>query len=151
MVETSASPGCSARAHGGMAGSYDIPEQTIHLSITASRVRENLRVEIDGTALVLLKAEGRFFAFQDFCTHRFGPLSEGSCKGYEIECPWHRSCFDMRTGKVSRGPAKEGLKTFEVDLRDGIAWIAMPRKTAARMSQPNPNTDLGGGPSKEHH
>ncbi|HWQ90742.1 MAG TPA: Rieske 2Fe-2S domain-containing protein, partial [Clostridia bacterium] len=91
------------------------------------RDRENLRLEIDGTAMVVLKAEGKFYAFQDFCTHRFGPLSEGSYQAYEVECPWHRSCFDVRTGKVVRGPAKTELKTFRVELREGKLWVALPR------------------------
>ena len=81
--------------------------------------RETLRVDVDGTVLTIANVGGERFAFQEFCTHRFGPLSEGSLHGGEIECPWHRSRFDMRTGKVTQGPAKIDLKTFDVAVRDG--------------------------------
>jgi nitrite reductase/ring-hydroxylating ferredoxin subunit len=59
------------------------------------------------------------FAFQEFCTHRFGPLSEGAFDGFNLQCPWHNSCFDVRTGKVTNGPAKVDLKTFKMETRDG--------------------------------
>lgn len=89
--------------------------------------RETLRVEIDGVVMVLAKFEGSFFAVQEFCTHRFGPLSEGVVKDGKVECPWHRSCFELRTGKVAKGPAKVDLKTFPVEVRDGKICIGVSR------------------------
>jgi nitrite reductase/ring-hydroxylating ferredoxin subunit/uncharacterized membrane protein len=80
---------------------------------------ETLRVECDGYVMAVVKLEGEIFAFQDFCTHRYGPLSEGSFHDHQVECPWHRSRFDVRTGKVTQGPAKIDLKTFEVTVVDG--------------------------------
>lgn len=85
---------------------------------------ETLRVDLDGTVIVIARWEGSFFAFQEFCTHRFGPLSEGCMREGEIECPWHRSRFDMRTGKVVHGPAKENLKCFEVSVREGEIYVS---------------------------
>lgn len=79
---------------------------------------ETLRVNAGGVVLVITCFEGRYHAFQEFCTHRYGPLSEGTLRGGEVECPWHGSCFDIRTGKVTRGPAKENLRVFEVQLRE---------------------------------
>lgn len=107
-------------------------EETIFVPIAAPdkiRDRETLRVEIDGQVIVVAKFEGSFFAVQEFCTHRFGPLSEGAVKDGNIECPWHRSCFELRTGKVAKGPAKVDLKTFPVEIRDGKICIAVPRST----------------------
>jgi uncharacterized membrane protein/nitrite reductase/ring-hydroxylating ferredoxin subunit len=85
---------------------------------------ETLRVDLDGLVLALVKLEGQFYAFQEFCTHRFGPLSEGSIHEYQVECPWHRSCFDVRSGKVTEGPAKVDLKTHPVSIRAGKAALA---------------------------
>ena len=78
-----------------------------------------MRVEIDGQVIAIAKLDGIFYAFQEFCTHRYGPLSEGALKGTEIECPWHRSCFDIRSGKVTQGPAKIELKTYRVKVVGG--------------------------------
>jgi nitrite reductase/ring-hydroxylating ferredoxin subunit/uncharacterized membrane protein len=75
---------------------------------------ETLRIQIDGTVMTLCKLEGAFYAFQEFCTHRGGPLSEGSFQSGQVQCPWHGSCFDIRTGQVVRGPAKAALRTYPV-------------------------------------
>lgn len=84
---------------------------------------ETLRVEVHGTVMTIARVSGEWFAFQEFCTHRFGPLSEGRLVDGEIECPWHRSRFDMRSGKVTQGPAKLDLKTFDVAVRDGTVMV----------------------------
>jgi nitrite reductase/ring-hydroxylating ferredoxin subunit/uncharacterized membrane protein len=83
------------------------------------REGETLRVEINGEVMAIARYQDGIYAFNEFCTHRFGPLSEGPISDGEVECPWHRSCFDIRTGKVVEGPAKIDLKTYEVIIRDG--------------------------------
>ena len=80
---------------------------------------DTLRADVDGTIIAVAKVAGELYAFQEFCTHRYGPLSEGALKGTEIECPWHRSCFDIRSGKVTQGPAKIELKTYRVKVVGG--------------------------------
>ena len=113
-----------------------IPQDTLHLSSAhaasdgeanfapvpdAEHLRngETLRVEIDKQVMTIARIDNQLYAFQEFCTHRFGPLSEGSFHGFNVQCPWHNSCFDIRTGKVTNGPAKVDLKTFKVEVRDG--------------------------------
>jgi nitrite reductase/ring-hydroxylating ferredoxin subunit/uncharacterized membrane protein len=90
---------------------------------------ETLRAEIDGVTATVVRLNGEIYAFQEFCTHRFGPLSEGAFKGCEVTCPWHRSRFDVRTGKVTAGPAKVDLRTFRTEVRDGKIWILPPGKS----------------------
>ena|SRR5687768_966368 len=93
---------------------------------------ETLRINLNGTVLVLARSKGNLFAFQEFCTHRFGPLSEGCIHDGEIECPWHRSRFDMRSGKVTSGPAKTNLKSFDVVVRSGAIFVSQnPRPDTA--------------------
>jgi nitrite reductase/ring-hydroxylating ferredoxin subunit/uncharacterized membrane protein len=94
------------------------------------RSGETLRVEIDGIIAAVVRLDGEIYAFQEFCTHRFGPLSEGAFEGCEVICPWHRSRFDIRTGKVTAGPAKVDLRTFRTAVRDGKIWIDPPGKSA---------------------
>src|SRR6266581_3977800 len=36
--------------------------------------KETLRAEIDGQIMTIVKIDNQFYAFQEFCTHRFGPL-----------------------------------------------------------------------------
>lgn len=87
---------------------------------------ETLRVSVNGTVMAIARIEGALYAFQEFCTHRYGPLSEGALRGCEVVCPWHNSRFDVRTGKVMHGPAKVDLLTFKVETRDGFIWIEAP-------------------------
>jgi len=92
------------------------------------RERETLRVEIGGQIMTIAKIENQLFAFQEFCTHRFGPLSEGKFEGFNVQCPWHNSCFDVRTGKVTNGPAKVDLKILKVEMREGKVGVPLPRQ-----------------------
>ena len=118
-----------------------IPASTLHFSThengeiafipipEAERLgeKETLRVEIDGQLIAIANIDNNIYAFQEFCTHRFGPLSEGDLKDLNVQCPWHNSCFDVRTGKVTNGPAKVDLKTFKVETRDGKICVGVPR------------------------
>jgi uncharacterized membrane protein/nitrite reductase/ring-hydroxylating ferredoxin subunit len=97
--------------------------------------RETLRVEIDGQVITITKIDENFYAFQEFCTHRFGPLSEGAFEGFDVQCPWHNSCFDVRTGKVTQGPAKVNLKSFKVETHDGKICVGVERRTANPYDQ----------------
>jgi nitrite reductase/ring-hydroxylating ferredoxin subunit len=84
---------------------------------------DSLRLDINGTIVAVAKVDGKIYAFQDFCTHRFGPLAEGTFDGTQVKCPWHGSCFDMCSGKVTDGPAKEDIRAFAVEVRDGQVRI----------------------------
>lgn len=89
---------------------------------------QTLRAQVDGVVVTIVRHQDELFAVQEFCTHRFGPLSEGTCTGGKLTCPWHRSQFDLRTGRPTDGPAKEPLKTFEVAAREGRIRIKIPAK-----------------------
>jgi nitrite reductase/ring-hydroxylating ferredoxin subunit/uncharacterized membrane protein len=88
----------------------------------------SLRAEVDGTAIALIKTEGRVYAVQDFCTHRCGPLSEGCVSKGEVQCPWHNSRFNLATGKVTHGPANVDLKTFDVRVEGGMIHVRADRQ-----------------------
>lgn len=84
---------------------------------------QTLRVSVRGQVLTIARLDGEYYAFQEFCTHRYGPLSEGCIHKGQVECPWHRSHFDVRTGKVTKGPAKVDLKSYAVEVRDGKVHV----------------------------
>lgn len=90
----------------------------------------SLRLSIDGTVIALARLGGQLYAFQEFCPHRYGPLSEGELKDCTVTCPWHQSQFDLRTGAVTSGPAKVPLRTFRVEVREHIVWVEAPRPRA---------------------
>ena len=116
------------------------PKRTLHFSATDSgfvpvpeaerlREKETLRTEIDGQVIAIARIDNQFLAFQEFCTHRFGPLSEGCLDGCYVQCPWHNSRFDVRSGKVVQGPAKVDLKTYKVETRDGKVGVLLDKRS----------------------
>jgi nitrite reductase/ring-hydroxylating ferredoxin subunit len=60
------------------------------------------------------------------CTHRGGPLNEGDRDGDVVTCPWHGSQFDLCSGEVLRGPAREPQQRFEVRAREGKIEVRSP-------------------------
>jgi len=66
---------------------------------------------------------GSFCATQAKCTHRGGPLNEGTLDGSTVTCPWHGSQFNVCTGAVLRGPATEPAKTYRVIVEGEIGRV----------------------------
>ncbi|HLX58456.1 MAG TPA: Rieske 2Fe-2S domain-containing protein, partial [Ktedonobacteraceae bacterium] len=52
------------------------------------------------------------------CPHAGGPLDEGTLQGDVVECPWHRSRFCMRDGRVLTGPATVNAPRYDVRIQD---------------------------------
>ena len=66
---------------------------------------------------------GNLCATQDKCTHRQGPLSKGKLDGSTVTCPLHGSQFNVCTGEVLRGPAKDPVKTYRVTVDGDIGRV----------------------------
>lgn len=64
-----------------------------------------LKLEFLGKSILLSMINGKVYAIDAICSHEDGPLEEGILDGYEVECPWHGSRFDVRTGEVRSFPA----------------------------------------------
>lgn len=85
-----------------------------------------LSVDVDGEPVCLTRIEGSIYAFTDNCTHISGPLNQGGLTGCAVTCPWHGAQFDVRTGKVLRGPARQDLYTYTVKVADNAILIDLP-------------------------
>ena len=75
-------------------------------------------VEVNGEKICLANIEGKYYAIGNVCTHLGGPLAEGKLEGYEVQCPWHGSRFDIRTGNVVRPPALRSEPAYEIKVED---------------------------------
>ncbi len=69
---------------------------------------------------------GQFYAFPNKCTHLGGPVGRGKLTVYVVQCPWHGSKFDVRTGAVVGPPAQTPLKTFMVKVENNSIWVKNP-------------------------
>jgi nitrite reductase/ring-hydroxylating ferredoxin subunit len=72
------------------------------------------RVEAAGKKIALFNIDGTYYAIDDTCTHRGGPLSEGELAGNEVTCPWHGATFDVTTGKALGPPASKAVSKYNV-------------------------------------
>jgi nitrite reductase/ring-hydroxylating ferredoxin subunit len=87
---------------------------------------ELLRVEVAGRLLCLANVEGTIYAVDDDCTHISGPLDQGELDGCVLTCPIHLARFDVRNGKVLRGPARDDLPTYAVRIEGDAILVETP-------------------------
>ena len=73
-------------------------------------------VEAGGQRIALFNIGGKYYAIEDRCPHRGGPLSEGMLAEDEVICPWHGSRFNTKTGAVLTPPAQRNVKSFPVRI-----------------------------------
>ncbi len=92
-----------------------------------------LKVESAGKTVVLSMVNGEVYAIDAVCSHEGGPLEEGTLEGYEVECPWHGSKFDVRTGEVKNPPAETPQSVYEVKVENNDILV---RKKPEAQEQP---------------
>lgn len=83
-------------------------------------------VEAEGKRIAVFNVAGSFYAIDDSCSHRGGPLSEGELEGTVVTCPWHGSTFDVATGSVLRPPAPRGVARYEVKVEGNEVKVELP-------------------------
>src|SRR3989344_3374999 len=55
-------------------------------------------VNVNGTDVALFNVDGEFFAINNTCLHRGGPLGEGFLEEDVVTCPWHGWRYNVKTG-----------------------------------------------------
>ena len=84
------------------------------------------QVTLNGKIIALFHVNDAFYAIDDTCPHRGGPLSEGHVEGTEVICPWHGAGFDLATGAVLSPPANSGVACYKVQVVGGEVQIDVP-------------------------
>jgi uncharacterized membrane protein/nitrite reductase/ring-hydroxylating ferredoxin subunit len=82
------------------------------------KVNQMKLLHLSNKRIVIGRTETEVVAFDDFCSHRGGSLADGVMICGTVQCPWHGSQFNVKTGAVNAGPAKEKIKTYEVEKID---------------------------------
>ena len=72
-------------------------------------------VYVQGEMIAIFNVDGRFFAIDNTCPHRGGPLGAGYLDGTIVRCPLHYWPFDLRTGESPGSPVDRVL-TYAVRL-----------------------------------
>ena len=104
----------------------DVPVGSVH------------EIQVAGKAVALANVDGKFFAINNTCLHRGGPLGEGSLQDKIVTCPWHGWEYDLSTGQSFLGPGSHlgAARMYSVAIEHGaeIGPDAVP-------ASPPPNAD----------
>jgi uncharacterized membrane protein/nitrite reductase/ring-hydroxylating ferredoxin subunit len=80
-------------------------------------------VHVNKKRIAIGKTENGYVAFDDRCTHKGGSLADGAMICGTVQCPWHGSQFDVYTGTLKAGPAKENIITYMLSEKDGKIYL----------------------------
>jgi nitrite reductase/ring-hydroxylating ferredoxin subunit len=75
--------------------------------------------DVRGNKIAVANVAGTFYAFGDTCTHMQCSLAGGDLEETTVICPCHGSEFDVPSGEVIRGPARESVGAYEVRAEGG--------------------------------
>lgn len=92
-------------------------------NLTQGRLK---RVIVGDRLIALARVGDEVFAVDDDCTHISGPLDQGELCEYTLTCPLHLARFDIRDGRVLRGPARDPLPTYPVYIEGDAVYVAAP-------------------------
>jgi 3-phenylpropionate/trans-cinnamate dioxygenase ferredoxin component len=81
-------------------------------------------VEVDGRSIAVFNVGGKFYAIDNLCPHRGGPLGEGDVEGTIVVCPWHAWRWDVTTGSNANNPAVR-VACYPVTVEQGGVFVAL--------------------------
>jgi nitrite reductase (NADH) small subunit len=83
-------------------------------------------VEISGRPIAVFNVDGQFYALDNTCMHRGGPLGEGFVdrNNLTVQCPWHGWLYSLATGASPIDPMAK-VETFEVKVEEGEVKISL--------------------------
>ncbi|MBI2856184.1 MAG: non-heme iron oxygenase ferredoxin subunit [Chloroflexi bacterium] len=81
-------------------------------------------VEVGDHQIALCNVGGTYYAIDDACTHRGGSLGAGTLEGSALQCPLHRSRFDVTTGEAVGRPATEPVNAYQVRVQGSDIEVA---------------------------
>jgi nitrite reductase (NADH) small subunit len=89
--------------------------------------REGRTVTVAGREIAIFNLGDRFFATDNRCPHRGGPLCDGIVTGAAVVCPLHAWKINLVTGTVERPAGGEGcVERYPTRLEDGVVVIGLP-------------------------
>jgi nitrite reductase/ring-hydroxylating ferredoxin subunit len=81
-------------------------------------------VEASGKVLALFNVDGTYYALDNSCLHRGGPLGEGELEGTIVTCPWHGWRWDVSTGANTNNPAVK-ISCFPVKVEGTSLFVEL--------------------------
>ena len=91
-------------------------------SISQLKPGEGKVVSANGTEIALFNVDGAFYAIDNTCGHRGGPLGDGMLSKNVVTCPWHGWEYDVKTGQSLTTP-QVIKKTFPTKIEGGDVLV----------------------------
>jgi nitrite reductase (NADH) small subunit len=108
--------------------------------------REGRAVSVGGREIAIfnlgpaaeLGAGDRFFAVDNRCPHKAGPLADGIVTGTSVVCPLHTWKVSLVSGAVERPASAEadGVTTYPVRVDAGVVVVGVPKLQDCRSTEP---------------
>jgi nitrite reductase (NADH) small subunit len=78
---------------------------------------QGMVVEVRGRAIALFNVNGEYYALDNICPHRGGPVGEGyvDCNNLTVQCPWHGWTFSLPSGVSPVNPIAK-VEKFDVQV-----------------------------------
>lgn len=81
-------------------------------------------LEVAGKVLALFNVDGTFYALDNSCLHRGGPLGEGELDGTTVTCPWHGWRWDVTSGANTNNPGVK-VACFPVKVEGTSVFVEL--------------------------
>ena len=93
--------------------------------LTAGEVQRFADLDGLDAPIAVIAVGGDVYAMDDTCTHEEASLADGVLDGYCIECPYHSSTYDFRTGVPDAPPATRPVRRHSVSVVDGVVFVTL--------------------------
>jgi nitrite reductase (NADH) small subunit len=70
--------------------------------------------KVNDKEVAVFNVDGAFYAIDNICKHRGGPLGEGELDGDTVTCPWHAWQYNVKSGVCL---TKDGITMDRYDVR----------------------------------
>ncbi|NJL92252.1 MAG: Rieske 2Fe-2S domain-containing protein [Anaerolineae bacterium] len=84
-------------------------------------------VEVGDLWVIVFNVDGRYYAFEDRCTHDDGSFDSGSIDQQAIECPRHGARFSLEDGKPTM-PATKPVPRFAVRVEGQTVQVDITQR-----------------------
>ena len=81
-------------------------------------------VTVSGRHVALFRLGDEFYAIDNLCLHKAGPLCEGFIENDVVTCPWHGWSYEIRTGTLVQDP-RVGVSKHDVRVEDGLVSVRL--------------------------
>lgn len=72
-------------------------------------------VTVEGRHVAVFRLGDDFFALDNMCLHRGGPICDGLIDNGVVTCPWHFWSYEIKTGTMVQDP-RVGLSKHDVRI-----------------------------------